>query len=394
VFRQRARHACSDGMDFDWSEEQQEFRDVVVRFATRTLGDGVGGRDAGPAFSRDAWRQCAQLGIQGLPVPEEYGGSGAPATTIVLALEALGYGSRDNGLIFSLNAQMWACEMPLVRFGTEPQKRRWLPGLCDGSLIGAQAMSEPGSGSDALSLTTRAEKRGDRYVLTGSKTFVTNAPEADMLVVYASTEPELGFAGISAFVLDRDTPGLSIGPALEKMGLRSSPMGELFLDGCELPADRMLGAPGAGMAIFNFAMLWERSLILASTVGAMQRQLEQCIVHAKERRQFGRPIGQFQAVSHRIADMKVRLEAARALVYRLGWLVERGRATTLDAALGKLYLSESYLQSSLDAVQVHGGYGYMTEYQLEREVRDAVATRLHSGTSEIQRNLIARSLGL
>jgi alkylation response protein AidB-like acyl-CoA dehydrogenase len=381
-------------MDFDWTQEQREYRDVVARFAQTRLTDDVVRRDAGHAFSAEAWRRCAEVGIQGLPVPEEYGGSAAGATTIVLALEALGHGCTDNGLIFSLNAQMWACEIPLVTFGTEEQKRRYLPGLCDGSVIGAQAMTEPGAGSDAMGLTTTAERRGDRYVLNGGKTFATNAPEADVLLVYGSTDRSKGFAGLAAFVLDRDTPGLSVGQPLEKMGLRTSPMGEVFLEDCEVPAERMLGKPGSGMAIFNLAMLWERSCILASTVGAMQRQLERSIEYARERKQFGQPIGKFQAVSHRIADMHVRVETARLLAYRLGWLLEQGKATPRDAAVAKLYLSECYVQSSLDALQIHGGYGYMTEYELEREVRDSIGTRIHSGTSDIQRNIIAGFLGL
>ncbi|MDQ3091102.1 MAG: acyl-CoA dehydrogenase family protein [Actinomycetota bacterium] len=381
-------------MDFDWTEEQRTYHDVVASFARDRLTDDVLGRDAEHAFSVAAWRECAEIGIQGLPVPEEYGGSGADAMTIMLALEALGYGCKDNGLIFALNAQMWACEVPLVRFGSEEQKRRHLPGLCDGSTIGAQGMSEPESGSDAMSLTTTAEKRGDGYVLNGRKTFVTNAPEADFLLVYASTDPGMGFAGLSAFLIGRGTRGLSIGQPLEKMGLRTSSMSELFLDDCEIAKEQLLGKPGSGMAIFNVAMQWERSCILASTVGAMQRQLERCITYARERRQSGKPIGKFQAVSHRIADMKVRLETARLLIYRLAWLLERGAARPHDAALAKLYLSECYLQSSLDALQVHGGYGYMAEYELEREVRDAVGTRIHSGTSDIQRNIIAGSLGL
>jgi alkylation response protein AidB-like acyl-CoA dehydrogenase len=381
-------------VDFEWTDEQREYRDVVLHFARSRLSDGVAARDAGHEFSAEGWRACAEVGIQGLPVPEEYGGSGANATTIVLALEALGYGCEDNGLIFALNAQMWACEVPLVRFGSEEQKRRYLPGLCDGSAIGAQAMSEPEAGSDALSLTTTAERRGDSYIVNGRKTFATNAPEADIFLVYASTDPSRGFAGVSAFLLGRDTPGLSVGRPLEKMGLRTSPMSEVFLDECELPAESVLGKAGDGMAIFNLAMLWERSCILASTVGSMQRQLERCIEYARARRQFGQPIGKFQAVSHRIVEMKVRVETARLLVYRLGWLLERGKAKPLDAALAKLYLSESYVQSSLDALQIHGGYGYMSEYGLEREVRDAIATRLHSGTSEMQRNIIAGFLGL
>ncbi len=381
-------------MDFDWTPEQREYRDSVVKFANARLRDGVRERDRDHVFSREWWKACAEIGIQGLPVPGEYGGAGADASTIMLALEGLGYGCADNGLTFALNAQMWAFEVPLVKFGDEAQKRRYLPGLCDGSLIAAQGMSEPESGSDAFSLTTSARRRDGSYVLNGRKTFVTNAPEADVLLVYASTEPAGGFAGLSAFLIDRGHPGLSVGKPLDKMGLRTSPMSELFLDGCELPEGAMLGRPGSGMAMFNLAMLWERSCILASAVGSMQRQLERCIDYAKERRQFGQPIGGFQAVAHKIADMKVRLETARLLVYRLGWLLDRGRAKAHDSALVKLHVSECFLQSSLDALQIHGGYGYMTEYELEREVRDAVASRIHSGTSDMQRNLVARFMGL
>jgi alkylation response protein AidB-like acyl-CoA dehydrogenase len=327
-------------------------------------------------------------------VPEDYGGSNAPALTILLALESLGYGCTDNGLIFALNAQMWACEIPLVRFGSESQKRRYLPGLCDGSMIGAQAVSEPEAGSDAFSLTTSARRRDGSYVLDGRKTFVTNAPEADLIIVYASTDPAAGFAGVSAFLIDRDNPGLTVGKPLEKMGLRTSPMSEVFLDGCELSEDALLGSPGSGMAIFNLAMLWERGCILASAVGTMQRQLERCVEYAKQRTQFGRPIGSFQAVAHRIVDMSVRLETARLVIYHLGWLLDRGSAKAHHAALAKLHVSECFVQSCLDALQIHGGYGYMVEYELEREVRDAIGTRIHSGTSDLQRNLIARSLGL
>jgi alkylation response protein AidB-like acyl-CoA dehydrogenase len=381
-------------MDFEWTDEQRAYRDAVVSFAQRELSNGVLRRDEEHEFSFEAWKKCAAFGIQGLPVPEEYGGQGADALTVMLALEAFGYGCKDNGLIFALNAQMWACEIPLVRFGTDEQKRTYLPGLCDGSLIAAQGMTEPDSGSDAFSLATAAEKRDGRFVLNGRKTFVTNGPQADVFLVYATTDRSSGFAGLCAFIVDRETPGLSIGQPLSKMGLRTSSMSELFFDDCVVSADRMLGRPGAGMAIFNVAMQWERSCILASTVGTMQRQLERCIAHARERRQFGQPIGKFQAVSHRIADMKVRLETARLLPYRLGWLIDQGKSTALDAALAKLYLSECYLQSSLDALQIFGGYGYMSEYELEREVRDAIGSRIHSGTSDIQRNIIAGLLGL
>jgi alkylation response protein AidB-like acyl-CoA dehydrogenase len=381
-------------MDFDLTDEQRMFRDEVIRFARAELNKEVVARDAESSFAEEAWRKCAKLGIQGLPVPSEYGGQDADPLTVMVAMEALGYGCKDNGLIFSLNAQMWACEMPILLFGTEEQKQMYLPALCDGSLVAAHGMTEPGSGSDAFSLSTTAELRGDRWVLNGSKTFVTNAPIADLFVVFATTDRSKGWAGLCGFLIERDTRGLSIGPPMEKMGLRTSPIGELFLEDCEVPAGNLLGKPGGGMTTFNSSMEWERSCILASSVGAMQRQLERCIDYATERKQYDQPIGAFQATSHKIVDMKLRVETARLLLYRLGWLMSRRKATPLDSALVKLHLSESYVVSGLDAIQIHGGYGYMAEYELERELRDAIGSRIYSGTSEIQRNVAAAFLGL
>jgi alkylation response protein AidB-like acyl-CoA dehydrogenase len=313
---------------------------------------------------------------------------------VVVALEALGYACLDSGLVFSLNAQIWACETPIARFGTEDQKRRYLPRLCDGTLIAAHGMSEPGSGSDALALGTTATRSDGGWVLRGTKTFVTNAPESDLFVVFATTDRDLGFAGVTAFLVERDAPGLTVGRPLSKMGLRTSPMGEVFLEDCMVPEDALLGQPGGGMAVFNSSMVWERSCILASAVGTMERQLERALAYARERRQFGQAIGSFQAVAHRLVDMKLRLETSRLLLYRLGWTLANGGSAALDSALVKLHLSESYLQSSLDALHVHGGYGYMTEYELERDVRDAIGGRLYSGTSEMQYNIAARSMGL
>lgn len=378
-------------MDFAISEEQEAFRALVVDFARRELAGPA--RDDG-RLDRGRWRACAGLGIQGLPVAAEHGGSGADAMTTVVALEALGYGCADTGLIFSLNAHMWACAYPIQRAGTEEQRRRYLPGLCDGSLVGAHAMTEPGSGSDAFALATTATRDGDGYVLRGSKTFVTNAPDADLLLVFATTDRARPLAGVCAFLVERETPGLAVGRPLRKMGLETSPIAEVFLEGCRVPASAMLGVPGAGVALFTAAMERERGFILASAVGTMERDLERCVAYARERRQFGRPIGAFQAVSHRVVDMRLRLETARLLVRQLAWRVDRGLPVALESALVKLHLSESFLQSSLDAVQVHGGYGYVAEYEVERHLRDAVAGRLYSGTSEVQRNLVAHLLGL
>lgn len=376
------------------TEDQRSLKRSVAEFARGVLNDGLDRRDQEAAFPRDAWRRCAELGLQGLPVPPAYGGLGAAATTIAAALQGLGYGCADNGLIFSLNAHMWACEVPLVAFGTEEQKRRYLPRLCDGSLIAAHAMSEPGSGSDAFSLSTTAVQRGESWILNGSKTYATNAPDSDLFIVFATTNRRLGFAGLCAFLVERDVPGLTIGRPFSKMGLRTSHMSELFLTDCEVPAAALLGRQGNGMAIFNHSMRWERSLILAASVGTMERQLQRCIRYAREREQFGQPIGHFQAVAHRIVEMKLRLETAHLMLYRMAALLDDDTATDLDAAMTKLHLSECFVRSSLDAVHVHGGAGYMTEVGLERDVRDAVGSQFYSGTSDMQRNVIARHLGL
>lgn len=381
-------------MEFELTEDQRAFRNSVVEFAQRELNEDVLERDRAGAFSRSAWKKCADLGLLGLPVPEEYGGVGADTTTTIAALEALGYGCVDNGLIFSLNAQMWACETPIVRFGTEEQKRRYLPGLCDGSLIAAHGMSEPGSGSDAFAMGTTARRTAGGYVLDGTKTFATNAPESDLFLLFAVTDPNLGFAGISAFLVEKGTPGLTVGKPISKMGLRTSPMSEIFLEGCTVSESTLLGKLGGGSVVFNASMTWERSCILASTVGTMERLLERSIAYAQERRQFGQPIAGFQAVAHRLVDMKLRLETARLLVYRLAWLLDNGRPATLDSALTKLYLSDCYVKTAMDALQVQGGYGYMTESELERDVRDSIGSRLYSGTSDIQYNIAAQSMGL
>jgi alkylation response protein AidB-like acyl-CoA dehydrogenase len=381
-------------MDFSWSEEQLAYKEAVIKFAQKELNEAVIERDRQGTMSRENWLKCARLGILGLPIPEKYGGSGADILTTMLAMEGLGYGCRDNGLIFAMNAQMWSVQLPILTFGTEDQKEKYLPGLCGGELVGAHGMSEPDSGSDAYSLRTRAERVQNGYLLNGTKMFVTNAPFADIALVFATVDPAKGRGGITAFLVERGTLGFTVSRSIEKMGLRTSPMGELILQDCFLPEECRLGPEGAGVSIFNSSMEWERSSILASHVGAMERQLETCIHYVRQRRQFGQPIGKFQSVANRVADMKVRLETARLLLYKVAWLKKMNKTAVLEAALAKLYLSECFVQSSLDAIRIHGGYGYMTEFEVERDLRDAIGGTLYSGTSDIQRVIIARWLGL
>jgi hypothetical protein len=381
-------------MDFAWTDEQLKYKSAVIEFARKELNQGLIERDREGELSRENWEKCARFGILGLAIPEEYGGSSADILTTMLVMEGLGYGCRDNGLIFGMNAQMWSVQYPILTFGSEAQKRKFLPGLCSGELIGAHGMSEPDSGSDAYSLRTRAIQVDEGYVLNGTKMFVTNAPNADLALIFATVDPANGVGGITAFLVESGTPGYKVSRNIEKMGLRTSPMGEVILEDCFVPLESRLGPEGAGHSIFNSSMEWERSCILGSHVGAMEHQLEACIRYARERRQFDQPIGKFQAVANRIADMKVRLETARLLLYKVAWLKQTGKPAIMEAALAKLYLSECFVQSSLDAIRTYGGYGYTTEFEAERDLRDAIGGTLYSGTSDIQRVIIARWLGL
>jgi alkylation response protein AidB-like acyl-CoA dehydrogenase len=381
-------------VDFSLSAEQRELTEAAAGFARRELNRDLVKREDAGEFPREAWQACARFGVQGLPVPAGLGGAGADVVTTALVMEALGYGCQDNGLLFSLNAQMWSIELPLVAFGTEAQQRAYLPGMVSGGLIGAHAMTEPGSGSDALHMRTRAVQHGDHYVLDGAKQYITNAPVGDVFLVYAVDPGRPAPCGISAFLVDAGTPGLVVSGSFEKMGLRTSPMGEVTLQECLVPAESRLGPEGAGMAIFTSSMEWERSCLFASVVGAMRRQLEACTEHARSREQFGQPIGKFQGVSGKLADMYVRLEAARSLIYRVAWLKAQGRSAPAEAAAAKLFTSEAFVRSSQDAIQVHGAFGYMKDAGIERDLRDAVAGTIYSGTSEIQRVVLARMLGL
>lgn len=379
-------------MDFELTPEQQTRQKQAIEFARQELNDNMIDRDARQLFAHEAWRKCGRFGVQGLPIPKEYGGANADPITVIAVMEGLGYGGFDQGLLFSINAHMWTNSMPLMRFGTAEQKKKYLPGLCDGSVIGANGASEPDAGSDIFSMQTHVRKDGDEYVLNGKKRFVTNAPVADLFTVYATLDRKLGASGICAFVIEKGTPGFSVGERKDKMGLRTALMAELMLRDCRVPATALLGREGRGVDVFNCSMAWERACILATCLGTMRRQLERCIEHARQRKQFGQPIGKFQSVANRIVNMKLRYETARLLIYKVGWLMQCSRSVDMDAAMAKLYVSECFVKSCLDAIQIHGGAGFLTELELEREMRDSVGSTLYSGTSEIQRNIIARGL--
>ncbi len=383
-------------MDFALSEQQVYWHDAAIQFARAELVPDLDldARDERREFWREGWERCGRFGLQGLPLPEELGGRGLGLPETIAAMEGLGYACPDNGLIFAINASLWTVAIPILRHGTRAQQQRYLPRLAAGSIVGANGASEPDAGSDIFAMQTRAERTSDGWILNGRKIWVTSGPVADLFVCYAATSPDRGVLGISAFIVPSETTGFRVVRAISKMGVRTVPMGEIAFEDCHLPADALLGREGRGAEVFQGSMEWERGSILASALGTMRRQLERCITHARQRKQFGKAISQFQAVSHRIVGMKLRLETCRPLVYRIGWLKARGEDATLEAALAKLHVSECLVQNSLDAVQVFGALGYTTAAGLERDLRDGVGSLIYSGTSDIQRNVIARELGL
>ena len=380
-------------MNFSWDNEQKRFFDEVEAFARKELTTDLVEADREGRFNRGGWEACGRFGLPGLPVPRSYGGLDCDALTTVGALERLGYACADNGLMFSLHAHLWTVVTPLLALGTEEQKQRFLPLLARGQCIGGNAMSEPNAGSDAFALETTARREGDDYVLDGHKSFVSNAPVADVLTVYATVDRVKGPAGITVFLVETERPGILIRP-VDKMGLRTSPTGEVTFQGCRVPAANRLGGEGTGTFVFMRSMTWERGCILAGAVGRMRSLLEQSVKFARSRKQYGQTIGKYQQVAGRLVAMRERWETSRWLLYHTAWLLAQGRPAYLEAALTKRHISEAWVQTCEDALQIHGGLGYRVETGIERELRDALGSRLYSGTNEIQCNLIASLLGL
>jgi alkylation response protein AidB-like acyl-CoA dehydrogenase len=365
----------------DWAREALDPGDMIDR-------------DLHCRFFREAWTQCAAAGLLGSNVPVDSGGVGDDVVTTTLKLEGLGLGCRDNGLSFALASQMLSFQDALVRFGTPEQHTEILAPACRGEMIGAFAITEAASGSDTYSMSTRAEPVPGGWKLTGEKVHITLAPVADVALVFAVTNPDRGRWGISAFLVRADRPGVTFTETKPKQGLRTTPFGDIRLDGYLAgPAD-MLGAEGAGASIFAACMESERSLVMASHLGAAERTLHDAIARANTREQFGRPIAAFQAISHRLVDMAMHHETARLLLYKAAAEVGLGRRSTLAAAMAKLGASEAIVSLTLDAARVHGAEGYVTAYEVERDVRDALGGLVYSGTSDIQKNLIAALIGV
>ncbi|MEV0490800.1 acyl-CoA dehydrogenase family protein [Streptomyces atratus] len=360
----------------------------------KTLSEGHVEADARSAFDPARWRAVSESGVLGLPFPERWGGAGQSLVTTLHVLETLGETCRETGLNFCVTTSMASTGVPLDAFGTDSQRERFLPGICSGELIGAHAITEPDSGSDAMAMTTRAERDGADYVLTGGKAFVSNGPIADVFVVYARTHPDGGPLGTTAFLVERGTPGLFVGEPTAKMGLRTAPLSTLHLDGCRVPADRVLGRAGGGLVVLDHVM--KREILFGFTVGLgeMRHRLERAVAYARERRAFGHPIGDYQAVSHRVVDMKIRTETAAKWLYDTAERLTAGEDVTADLAITKILASEAALSTSLSAIRVFGGAGYLSEVGLEKDLRAAVAGTLYSGTNDIQYNRIASTLGL
>ncbi|MBV2358172.1 acyl-CoA dehydrogenase family protein [Thalassococcus sp. CAU 1522] len=347
------------------------------------------------SFGEARWRALVEAGLTGLVTSEDFGGLALSVQELTELLETLGYLCEDAGLGFSLATHLCSTCLPVEKFGSADMRAELLPLLAQADRVGAHAITEPDSGSDAFAMKATATRDGDHYVLSGEKCFISNAPIADICVVYARTHPTKGaLGGFSAFAVDCDSPGFAIGKKRSKMGLRTAPMADLYFDEVKVPATRLIGREGQGFAILDHVMRWEILCVFALQVGEMRRQLDRCIRYAKERRQFGAPIASFQAISHRVADMHMRLQSARSWLARMVRAMEGGGQASLEIASAKLAISEAHVANSIDAITLHGGSGYMTETGIECHLRNAVGGLIYSGSSDIQKNRIAAMLGL
>ncbi len=378
------------GLDFGLGETADMLRETVAAFAAAELAPRAAAIDRDNAFPPELWPRLGALGLLGVTVEEEYGGAGMGYLEHVVAMEEISRASASVGLSYGAHSNL--CVNQLRRNGTEAQKRRYLPGLIAGTAVGALAMSEPSAGSDVVAMRLRAERRGDRYVLNGTKMWITNGPDADVLVVYAKTDPAAGPRGISAFVIEKGFKGFAPGPKLDKLGMRGSNTAELVFTECEVPAENLLGREGEGVRILMSGLDYERAVLAGGPLGIMQACLDAVVPYVHEREQFGRKIGEFQLMQGKLADMYTTMNAARAYVYAVAKACDRGLTTRKDAAGAILYAAERATAMALDAIQCLGGNGYINDYPTGRLLRDAKLYEIGAGTSEIRRMLIGREL--
>lgn len=381
-------------MNFSWTASQQDLFQKTLEFAGALDTSELVNDDRDSNFPRRSWNQLVDHGVLGWALPRNMGGAEYDPLLCSYLMEALGQGFEDNGLLFALGTQMWGVQSCLNQFGNEEQQNHYLGAILSGEKIGAYAINEPESGSDAFNLSTVAHKTGDDYVISGKKTLISMSGVADFAIVFALTNPDAGRWGLSAFIVDTNLCGINSQPNESMMGLKTVPFGGITLNECRVPKACLIGAEGAGAAIFNFSQCWERSLILAPQIGTMSRLLDLCTEYSKTNLRGQIPIGKNQAISHRVADMKIRLETSRLLLYRTAWLLAEGKQNLMEAAMTKVHLSEAFVDSARDAIAIHGGNGYLCEYQIERQLRDAIGGTIHGGTVDLQRNIIAGLLGL
>ncbi|WP_374274530.1 isovaleryl-CoA dehydrogenase [Brevundimonas sp.] len=375
-------------MDFGLGENADMIRETTARWAVDRLAPRAAEIDAKNEFARDLWPEMGELGLHGITVEEEFGGLGLGYLEHVVAMEEVSRASASIGLSYGAHSNL--CVNQIRRWGTDEQKRKYLPGLISGEHVGSLAMSEAGSGSDVMSMKTKAEKKGDRYVLNGTKFWITNAPSAETLVVYARTGD--GNGGVTAFLIEKGMKGFSVSKKLDKMGMRGSDTAELVFEDCEVPAENIMGGEGRGAAVLMSGLDYERAVLSAGPLGIMQAALDVVLPYVRERKQFGKPIGSFQLMQAKVADMYVALNSARTYVYAVAKACDAGRTTRYDAAGAILLASENAVKVTLEAVQALGGAGYTKEWPVERLVRDAKLYDIGAGTNEIRRFLIGREL--
>src|SRR5438132_13154133 len=376
--------------DFGLGETADMLRESVRGFAADRIAPRAEEIDRSNTFPRDLWPQLGELGMHGITVEEEWGGAGLGYLEHCVAMEEISRASGAVGLSYGAHSNL--CVNQIRRNGNDAQKRRYLPKLISGQHVGGLAMSESGAGSDVVSMKTRAEKKGDRYLLNGSKMWITNGPQAETLVVYAKTDPSAGARGITAFLIEKGFKGFSTAQKLDKLGMRGSDTCELVFVDCEIPAENVLGRPGEGLAVLRYGLDYERVVLAAGPLGIMQACLDVVMPYVRERKQFGQPIGEFQLVQGKLADMYVATNAARAYVYAVAKACDRGETTREDAAGAILYAAETATRAALDAIQLLGGNGYVNDYPTGRLLRDAKLYEIGAGTSEIRRMLIGREL--
>jgi isovaleryl-CoA dehydrogenase len=378
------------GLDFGLGEAVDALRAEVARFAAAEIAPRAAEIDARNAFPADLWRKLGDLGVLGITIEEEYGGAGLGYLEHVVAMEEISRASASVGLSYGAHSNL--CINQIRRNGNAEQRRRYLPRLISGEHIGALAMSEPGAGSDIVGMRTRADRRGDRYVLNGNKMWITNGPDAHVLVIYAKTDPQAGSRGITAFLVEKGFPGFSTAQKLDKLGMRGSNTCELVFQDCEVPAENVLGEVGRGVNVLMSGLDYERAVLAGGPLGIMQACLDVVLPYVHERKQFGQPIGEFQLIQAKIADMYTVANAARAYVYAVAKACDRGQATRKDAAGAILFAAEKATWAALEAIQALGGNGYINDYPTGRLLRDAKLYEIGAGTSEIRRMLIGREL--